>query len=180
MQSIHAPREERRRHYNVGIDRPERNREAIREHVTPALRLATWILIANHDGSFHLVKKRFELIVRRTTHNEADATFFQVLVDIDKSLVEKRIVPQIRVGIIRDRREIRHYGQGEFVGDFDRNIQRGIVDATLRTLHPVHDALGPLRGLTTATHENSRVIRDGLQRLWQDQRDFGGHGRQSC
>src|SRR5580698_10177187 len=52
---------------------------------------------------------------------------------------QESVVPQVGVRIERHGREEDDYGLLKKIGGFDGDIERGIVQSTLRSLHPVHD-----------------------------------------
>ncbi len=65
-----------------------------------------------------------------------------------------------------DAGEVDHQRQPQHICHVDRDIQRVIVAAALRALHPVDDAFSFARGRAAATHRYSRIIGKLLQLSW--------------
>ena len=81
----------------------------------------------------------------------------RALGNVGNTLSEKRIVPQVGVGIERHRREENHYRLTQGVGGFNRNVERRIVECALRPLHPIDNAAAGRIGSTSAAHRDSGI-----------------------
>ena len=115
-------------------------RKPARQHPAPALRLAAGILIADHHGGVHFCQQRLQGIVRRPAHDKADLPLLQILFDVDQALVQEGVMAQVGVGKIGDGGEVDQDRKIEGVANFDGNVERGIVERSFRSLHPVDDA----------------------------------------
>ena len=74
-------------------------------------------------------------------------------------------MPQIRVGIVGDCRKVNNQGQAEFICNIDGAIDRGIVEAPLGTLHPVHNACAVGLRCAISPNRNARIVSQCLQYL---------------
>ena len=169
VQQHKAAIENARRHNHVGIDGPIRKLEPLGKHTAPAFRLAAWILVANQQRRTGLFEKSLERIIGVLPHYEAHAALRRILRHVSQSLMQKVVMPQIGVGIIRNHLEVRNHRQAEKVSRFDCNIERLIVYDAHRTLHPVDDALRAGTRRPAATDDDARLI--------SQFREFVGHLR---
>ena len=68
-------------------------------------------------------------------------------------------MPQIRVGIKRDRREENNDRFAQRIRGVDRDIERRIIDAALGPLHPVDDARAFGIRRASSPHSHPSVLR---------------------
>ena len=95
--------------------------------------------------------------MRGTPHNERDVASCQIGLNIRQTVIEKDVVAKIGMGKVRDRREINHQRQSQQIRNLYRQVHRVIIDAPLRALHPVDDALPSGIGIPRTPHRNPRV-----------------------
>ncbi len=76
---------------------------------------------------------------------------------------QERVVPQIGMRIERHRREEDDHRLFENIGGFYRDVERGIVQSTLRALHPVDDATSSWFGDSGAAYGYAWIGGDVFQ-----------------
>ncbi len=103
--------------------------------------------------------------MRGTAHDKADVALGAILRDVDQTLVQKSIVAQVGMGKVADARKVHDHRQTESVAELHGLVQGLVVHATLRTLHPVHDALALGVGCAPAPYGNTAVTRQGAHGL---------------
>src|ERR1700721_400250 len=96
--------------------------------------------------------------MRRTPHHQSDIASSQICLDIRKTLVEKHIVPKIRVRKVGDPCKINHQRQTKQVSNLSCKISRMIVDTALCTLHPIDDTSSIWIRRSIAPHGNPSVV----------------------
>ena len=96
-------------------------------------------------------------IVGRTADDKTDLPLLQIFFDVSEALVQEDVVAQVGVGKIRDGREVDQNREIQGVGNFYRYVERGIIQRSFRSLHPVDNAFSVWRGGSAAPDENSGV-----------------------
>ena len=165
MQGIHPLLKQAGGDDHVGVHGPIGDAQPARQYPSPALRLAAGILIADHHGRVHFCQQRFQGIFRRPAHDKSDLPLLQIFFDIRQALVQKGVVAPVGVGKIGDGGEVGQDRQIEGVANFDGNVERGIVERSFRSLHPVDDAFCIGRQGAAAPDKNSGVFGDLAQRF---------------
>ena len=151
------------RNSNVSVDGPEWNVQTFGDDLTPSLRLATGIFVANQNPGVHLFEKFVERVIRRTPHDERNVALRQIGFDIWQALVQENVMSQICIGKVGDGRKINEQRKAKFIGDIDGTVDSGIVEAPLGTLHPVHDACAAgLRG-AASPNRDARIVGEFLE-----------------
>ena len=89
--------------------------------------------------------------------DEADATLACAFGDVRDALGQKRVVPQVGVGIKRHRRKEDHHWLLQMVGHFHGDIERRVIERSLGALHPVHDAASLGVGSAGATNRDPGI-----------------------
>jgi len=112
--------------------------------------LSKRILIANDDRRPHLIGKGDHAVLGIPPQYEPDSTPAQPVRDVTKTLDQELIVTEVRPLDERIQPEEDDNRLSEGVPQLDRHVERRVVDAPLRALHPVHDA-GTIRVWTAGT-----------------------------
>jgi hypothetical protein len=149
--------EDPRRHNYIGVYRPKWHAQPSRQYSAPTFRLAAWILVANQQRRLHFFQEHLERIVRRPPNYETHSALGRVRGYIPQPLLEKVIMPQVGIGIIRNHREVNENWQFKQVARLDGHIERWIVRDAHRPLHPINDAPAALPRRSTAAHDNARL-----------------------
>ena len=157
---------------HVGIDSPERDAELLRGEFAPVARFAHGIFVADHDRALDLVAELQKRMLRIAAQNEPDASLAGTLGNVGNTLREKCVMTQVGVRIKRYRREEDDDRLMQEIGDFDCEIERGVVECALGALHPVHDAA------TVAVR--SALTTDGDTRISGKRFDLGHDGLRAC
>src|ERR1700733_4421757 len=168
MQGIHALLEQTGGYYHIRIDGPEWDTQSARQHLSPALRLTAGIFIADNYSRVYFRQQRLQRIVGRTADDKTDLPLLQILFDIRQALVQEDVMAEVGVGKIGDGREVDQDGEIQGVGNLYRDVERRIIERSLRSLHPVDDAFSVWRGRSAAPDQNSGIGGDFAQRF----RDF--------
>ena len=131
----------------------------------PALRLAAGILIANHHRCLHFFQEFFQRIVRRPADDKSHAALIAVLLQCHQTLVQKHIVPQVRMRKIRDSRKERdHWHAQSHSPRGIRRIQRRVVNAARSARCIQYTTHLPVfQRKPGAAHQHARVVGDLLQ-----------------
>lgn len=87
----------------------------------------------------------------------------RALGNVRDTLRKKRVVPQVGVRIERDRREEDDDGLLKQISDRCGNIECGIVEGTLGTLHPINDASALGIGCAPATQGDTGIEGEGFE-----------------
>ncbi len=125
----------------------------------PALRLPDRILISDYQRGFHLFAKTKQAVLGVLAKNQPDIPLRKGFGDIGNAFREKCVVPKIGHAE-RSWRKEHHHGLTESVGGFDRNIESGIIDAALRSLHPVDNAFPRRIWRPGISHGDARIARE--------------------
>ena len=125
---------------HVSVNRPKRNLQLFRRGPSPAFWLAHGIFVTDDERGVHLTAEAHKAVIRKAAKNKADVSARERGGNIGNAFVQKAVVAQVRVGIVRQGREEDDDWLAKCVGSVDRRIERGIVDGALGSLHPVDDA----------------------------------------
>lgn len=89
--------------------------------------------------------------IRWSRVDEGDISIGEVLRDVGQTLIEKCVVTQVRVRVIRNDREVDDNRELQLVADGHRYVDGRVIQTALGALHPVDDALAAFkRGAVTA------------------------------
>jgi hypothetical protein len=105
----------------------------------------------------NLVAELWELVIGEASEHEPNVSLLQLFGNIGNALRKKRIVPQVRAWVKGNRSKENHNRLAKFVADFNGDIERWIVERTLRTLHPVHNASAVKIWRSGAAHRHPRI-----------------------
>jgi len=152
--------EQARGHDNIGIHGPEWHFQKLRGAYPPMFRFAQRILVADHHRRPHLLAKLDQAMVGIGTQHEADIALGKFLRDIGNARGQKAVVAQVRVRIKRHRRKENDHRFSQLIPHPDRNVQSGIIQPPLRSLHPVDDALSPRVGCFGAANHDAGIGAD--------------------
>ena len=162
------------RHDHISIYRPERHPKLIGREFSPVPRLAQWILVANDETCADFVTERRKPVVGEASEHKTDIPPLESVSDVRNALHKEGIVPKVGSGIKRDGSKEDDYRFAKFVGDFDCEIERWIVDGALRTLHPVDNADAIRSRWTRAANGHSRKLREFVKRVVQERYPIKG------
>ena len=96
-------------------------------------------------------------MVGKATQHEADLAPFQRFCNVGNSLSKESVVPEI-CGRKRAGSKKNHHRLAQYIGRFDRSIERGIIDSPLRALHPVNHAGAVGIGNPISPHGDARIV----------------------
>ena len=99
VQQHKAAIENPRGNHHIRVHSPVGKLQPLRQNLPPAFRLTTWILVADQKSRFHFFEECFQRIIRRTAQHKSHAPLGCVLLDVSQPLLQKVVMPQVRVGI---------------------------------------------------------------------------------
>ena len=144
-----------RRDDYVGVNGPEGAAKFLGSKVPPMLGFPHRVFVSDDEGGRHFVTELDQVVFGKAAENESNVALCEGGGDVGNALVEKAIMAEIGVRIERHRREVGDDGLTECVGGLHGDVERGIVDAALRTLHPVNNAQSVQVGRALAANANA-------------------------
>jgi hypothetical protein len=150
-------------HDHAGVDRPQRNPQLLCRPQPPTLGFAHGILIAHNESSVNFIAESDQVMLGILAQHEPDLSPGKCGADVRNAFVQKPVMPQVGMRIVRNRRKGNDHRPPQSVGGFDRDIQPRIVDAALSPLHPVGDATTSRIGNSRPANRNRRIARQSGQ-----------------
>ncbi len=132
---------------------------------TPTLRLPHRVLVPNHHRGPNISKHPLMRTVWTSSHHKRNIPLRQVGLYIAQSLVQKRVMPQIRMRKIRNPRKVHHQRKPQQVRRLHRHINRMIINTTLSPLYPVNNALPATIRRATSPHSHACILTQPKQLL---------------
>jgi len=143
---------------HIGIDRPQRHAQTVAGGLSPPLGFAQRVLIANHQTRSDLLAEPHKLVRWVAAKYKTDVTPAKAFREVGDSLGQEGVMTQISVGIERYQSGKNYNRFPQSIGRFDGRVESGIVDGSLRALHPVDDTR-PLRVRRSLTpHTDAGIL----------------------
>ncbi len=94
----------------------------------------------------------------KSPQHKPDVAFLEAGRDVRNALGEKTVVAKVGVRIEGHRREEYDCGLSQRVRCLNCHVQRGIIQSSLRPLHPVNDASASRIGWSGTPHGHPRIV----------------------
>jgi len=139
----------------VRVNGPERDAKFLRSELAPMFGLTHRVFVADDEGRPQFVAELEQAVVGIAAEDESDLALCEGGSDVGNAFGEEAIVADISVWIKGHRCEVRDDGLAQRVARLNGDVERGIVNAALRPLHPVDDAQSLRVGGTIAAEANA-------------------------
>ncbi len=115
----------------------------------------------------YVCKKSLVILMRRSPHHKTNTALSAVRRNIRQSLVQKCIMPQVRMRKVLNSRKVRYHRQPKRIAEFHSLVQRVIIQPAFRPLHPVHDAFALSLRHTCTPNGDALISRQPTHGAWR-------------